>query len=45
MIKKQFGIFVEVKNITNEKCASSYIIRDVVIDPPPPVLSPKEVTT
>ena len=43
--KRKWSVFVEGKNITNEKYASSYLIRDVVIDPPPPVLTPANVTT
>lgn len=42
---EHWSFFVEGKNITDENYASSYLIRDVVIDPPPPVLSQKEVTT
>lgn len=43
--KRKLSIFVEGKNITNKKYASSYLIRDVVINPPPPVLTPANVTT
>jgi len=43
--KNRFGIFIEGKNLTDEKYAASYVIRDVVKDPAPPVLSPENVTT
>lgn len=43
--RKNWTVFVQGNNITNQKYASSYLIRDVVIDPPPPVLTPTEVTT
>ncbi len=43
--KRKWSLFVEGKNIGNKKYASSYLIRDVVIDPPPPVLKPANVTT
>ncbi|MCD8453265.1 TonB-dependent receptor [Tenacibaculum finnmarkense genomovar ulcerans] len=43
--KSKWSLFVEGKNITDTKYASSYLIRDVVINPKPPVLTPKNVTT
>ncbi|MFV0571252.1 MAG: TonB-dependent receptor domain-containing protein [Xanthomarina gelatinilytica] len=42
--RPKWSIFVEGKNMTDEKYASSYLIRDVVTDPPP-VLTPDNVTT
>jgi len=42
---EKWGVYVEGKNVTDEIYASSYLIRDVVIDPPPPVLTPANVTT
>ncbi len=43
--KNRYGFFVEAKNITDQKYASSYIIRDVVPDPPPATMRPNEVST
>ena len=43
--ENKWGIFVEGRNLTNIEYASSYLIRDVVINPPPAALTPKNVTT
>lgn len=43
--KNKWGIFVEGKNLTNQKYASSYLIRDVVANPRPPKITSANVTT
>ncbi len=43
--KEKWGIFIEGKNIFNKKYASSYLIRDVVANPKPPMVMNKNVTT
>ncbi|MEM8928497.1 MAG: TonB-dependent receptor [Bacteroidota bacterium] len=43
--RPKWSVFVHGNNITDEKYASSYLIRDVVTDPPPPVLDQSNVTT
>ena len=42
---QNWGVFIEGKNITDQTYASSYLIRDVVTNPPPPALTPANVTT
>jgi len=42
---RSFNVFVEGRNLLDTTYASSYLIRDVVTDPPPPALTPEDVTT
>lgn len=41
----RWSVFVHGSNITDKRYASSYLIRDVVTDPPPPTLNVNSVTT
>lgn len=43
--RARWSVFVHGNNITDERYASSYLIRDVVTDPPPPALDQSNVTT
>lgn len=43
--KSKWGVFVEGKNITDEIYTTSYLIRDVVANPKPPLITAKNVTT
>lgn len=43
--RPKWSVFIHGNNITDENYASSYLIRDVVTDPPPPVLDQSNVTT
>ena len=42
---KSLNLFVQGQNLFDKTYASSYLIRDVVADPPPQPLTPNEVTT
>ncbi|MXV39094.1 TonB-dependent receptor [Flavobacteriaceae bacterium Ap0902] len=43
--KLHWSVYAEVKNILDTNYASSYLIRDVVTNPPPPSISAEDVTT
>ena len=43
--RPKWSVFVHGNNIFDERYASSYLIRDVVTDPPPPTLDQSNVTT
>lgn len=43
--KKNWSIYAQINNAFDKNYASSYLIRDVVTDPPPPSITPEDVTT
>ncbi|MGI9526531.1 MAG: TonB-dependent receptor family protein [Weeksellaceae bacterium] len=43
--KIHWSIYAEIKNLLDTNYASSYLIRDVVTDPPPPSITAEDVTT